>query len=128
MSTAWVLSEESPFTSDEESGGCVCGVFASPSAALLSLGGWIIGPEGLAEIVWTSWHEGSLYEGRGHGTRLYILRCHPVEEEATIRQDLAALASGLCGGPEPLLALTTEALLALLTAPSGQPAPWEEPC
>lgn len=114
MPDVWVLSEESPFEGEEESGGCVSGVFTTASAALFYLGTTEIGPAGLAEITWTPVARDD-YEGRGHGDSVYILCRHPVQDEDTLRTTWSAYVQRYDIRPEDQLRLTTEALRAMLT-------------
>lgn len=111
--TVWVLSEESPFTDPEASGGCVSGVYATAVAALYYLGTWEIGLEGLQEITWTPLGL-SGYEGWGHGEAVYILRCYPIEHEAQLRADVAAHVQRHRLRPDDELALSPQGLAALL--------------
>jgi hypothetical protein len=118
MTTVWILSEESPFDDPEASGGCVCGVFTSPAAALFALGAWDLGPEGMAAITWTCCGPTS-YEGQGYGDAVYILRAYAVQDEATLRADYAAYQQKHHVAPDPFSLTSTADLLRLLPLDAG---------
>jgi hypothetical protein len=119
--TVWVLSEESPFDDPQESGGCVCGVFATAAAALFDLGTWDIGPEALGQITWTA-QGNNIYEGVGYGKSIYILRAHLVQEERDLRAEVAIYDERYRLRSHPLSAWSTAELLALLVTPGPHEA------
>lgn len=114
MTDVWVLSEESPFCDEEESGGCVSGVFTTPTAALFYLGSVELGFEALEALTWYAWSP-HRYEGRGWETAIYILQRHDVQQEVTLRADYQALSTQYGWGAHAWRTMTTQELQAMLT-------------
>jgi hypothetical protein len=119
--TVWVLSEESPFDDPEESGGCVCGVFATAAAALFDLGAWHLGPQQLGQITWTAYGNDS-YQGVGFREYVYVLTAYRVLDEGDLRAAVATTPARHRTRPHPLLAWSTAELLALLATPGPHEA------